>query len=287
MGLTIVPHGRVGAEIHGVDLAQGIDDATFDRIRDALHQYSVIVIRDQTLTIPKQRAFAMRFGEPEYRGLFTVPGYTDVVCVSNILDEAGKPIGLIDAGRIWHSDSHFEPKPSMYSLLYAVEVPQDEDGNPLGPTLFVSTADAYDRLSDEQKRRLDGLQGENSIANVYDVLQAKGFATKRGALDPAKNRVAVHPVIRTHPYTGRKCIYVSEGHTSHILNLPREEGRRMIAELQELCIGEDAEVYRHRWAEGDLIIWDNCSAQHFAIGDYAPTQRRLMYRISVAGQETF
>lgn len=288
MSIEVIPTGApIGAEVRGVNIAKGVDDATFKAVQDALHAHSVIVLRNQTLTIPKQRAFAARFGMLEERAMHTVPGYKDVVCVSNVLDEAGKPIGLIDAGRIWHTDSHFIPKPSMYSMLYAVEVPQDEDGRPLGPTLFASSARAYDRLSPAMKERLAPLRAEHSIAAVYDRLHAKGFATKRAPLTPEKNRVADHPVIRTHPITGRKCIYVSEGHTSHIIGIDKEESDRLIEQLQDEIIGDEAEIYRHAWAEGDLVIWDNCSAQHYAIGDYALPKRRVMYRVSVAGEATF
>ena len=112
-------------------------------------------------------------------------------------------------------------------------------------------------------------------------------ATKRAPVTPDKNRIAVHPVIRTHPLSGRKCIYVSEGHTSHILDMDPEESRALIAELQQHIIGDEEGIYRHRWAEGDLVMWDNCSAQHYAIGDYSLPKRRLMYRISVAGEATY
>jgi taurine dioxygenase len=290
MAIEVIPSSApIGAEIRGVNLAHELDEETFQQIRDALHRHSVIVIRDQSITIPKQRAFASRFGPTEYRsGSYTVPGYTDVVCVSNILNEEGKPIGLIDAGRVWHTDSHFEPKPSMYSALYAVEVPFDDDGQPLGPTLFASTANAYDRLSDDMKARLEPLRAENSITQVFNVLHSRGFATKRPPLnEQQKSRVTVHKVIRTHPYTGRKCIYVSEGHTSHILDIPEDESRQLIDDLQKHILGDDSAIYRHRWAEGDLLMWDNCSSQHFAIGDYQLPKRRLMYRVSVAGEQTY
>ena len=290
MALDVIPSSApIGAEIRGVTISAGVDDATFAQIRDALHRHSVIVLRQQWMTIPQQRAFAQRFGPTEYRsGKAMVPGYTDVVCVSNILNEDGQPIGLIDAGRVWHTDSHFEPKPSMYSALHAVEVPHDANGEPLGPTLFVSTADAYDRLSPEMKERLAPLEGENSIVNVYNKLHARGLATKRPPLnEQQKSLVNVHKVIRTHPFTGRKCLYVSEGHTARILGLPEAESDALIQELHEHIVGDESRIYRHRWAEGDLLMWDNCSAQHFAIGDYALPLRRLMYRVSVAGEATF
>ncbi len=286
--MKVIPaNAPLGAEIRGVNIAREMDDATFGKIRDALHQYSVIVIRDQLLTIPRERAFASRFGVPEYRARSQVPGYTDVVCVSNILDEAGKPIGMIDAGRIWHTDSHFQQKPSMYSALYAVEVPHDEQGDPLGPTLFASTARAYDRLDGAMKERLQGLRAENTVETVLNRLAAKGLATKREPLKPGSNLIATHPVIRTHPYTGKKCIYVSEGHTARILDIPEDESAQLIADLQAEIIGDESEIYRHAWAEGDFVIWDNCSVQHYALANYALPARRLMYRISVAGEVTY
>jgi taurine dioxygenase len=288
MAIEIVPSGKaLGAEIRGVDLAAGIDDATFASVRDAFLEHSVVVLRGQRLSIPEQRDFCSRFGPPEEHATqFTVPGYRDVLCVSNIVDGAGKPIGITDAGRAWHTDGHFEERPTMYSMLYAVEVPHDEEGRPLGATMFASTADAYDTLPDSLKGRLDGLKADNTMKQIYRYFRAHGLASKRPPLTEAQEQLlGVHPVVRTHPVTGRKCIYVSSAHTERIHGLPEEESRDLVNQLQEHCI-RDERVYRHEWQVGDLVMWDNCATQHCAIGDYTDQQRRLMYRVSVEGLPT-
>ncbi len=278
----------LGAEIRGVDIAAGVDAPTFARIRDAVHEHSVVVIRDQKMTPEQQIAFCGRFGtlEPHVLPQYLVPGYQDLVRISNVLDDGGKPIGMIDAGRVWHSDGQFQERPNMYSMLYALEVPTAADGAPLGATLFVSTFVAYQRLSEEMKSRLAGLKAANSLAAVYESLKRGGYAAKRAPLTDEQRREVVHPLVRTHPVTGRKCLYVSKAATLRILDLPDAESRALIDQLSESCLGDDM-VYRHRWAVGDLLMWDNCSSQHFAVGDYALPQRRLMHRTTVGGTVPF
>lgn len=287
--MRIVPStAPIGAEIQGVNIAAGVDEPTFEAVRDALHRYSVVVLRDQNMTIPQQRAFCCRFGEPEgHVTKYVVPGYKDVLLVSNVLDEKGEPVGLIDAGRVWHTDGHFDAQPTMYSMLHAIEVPHDEAGRPLGSTWFAPTAVAYDRLPEAMKARLDGLKAENAVTVVLRYFEKHGIGTKRKPLtEESRRRRAVHPVVRTHPFTGRKCIYVAEGHTDFIQGLPAEESQALIEELQARCV-EDALVYKHEWRPGDLLMWDNCSTQHNAVGDYGPHQRRWMHRVSVQGQPTY
>ncbi|MCC7272025.1 MAG: TauD/TfdA family dioxygenase, partial [Alphaproteobacteria bacterium] len=280
MSLEIVrSDAPLGAEIRGVDIAAGVGDADFARVRDALHQHSVVVIRGQRITPEQQIAFCGRLGtlEPHVLPQYLVPGYKELVRISNVLDDEGKPIGMIDAGRVWHSDGQFAERPNMYSMLYALEVPTADDGSPLGATRFVSTALAYDRLPAAMKARIAGLKAVNSLAAVYESLKRGGHAAKRAPLTEEQKREVVHPLVRTHPVTGRKCLYVSKAATLRIVGLPEEESRALIDELSESILGDDR-TYDHRWQVGDLLMWDNCSSQHFAVGDYALPQRRLMHR---------
>lgn len=283
--MKIFPSGApLGADIHGVDIAAGVDEKLFAQIHAALDEHSVVVLRDQRITPEQQIAFCGRFGtlEPHVLPQYLVPGYKDLVRISNVLDDAGNPIGMIDAGRVWHSDGAFLERPNMYSMLYALEVPTGEDGEPLGATLFASTAHAYECLGEAMKKRLDGLKAVNSLAAVYENLRRANVASKRAPLTEAQKREVVHPVVRTHPITGRKCIYVSKAATLRILGLSEAESRALIDELSDWCI-RDGFIHRHRWAVGDLLVWDNCASQHFAVGDYALPQRRLMHRTTVAG----
>jgi taurine dioxygenase len=287
-GFEVVPSGKpAGAEIRGVDISQGVSDAVMAKIRDALHRWKVIVLRNQRITPEQHIAFSRYFGRLERHVIpqYLVPGYQELVRVSNILDDHGKPIGLVDAGRVWHSDGHFLPAPNLYSMLYAIEIPTDAKGEPLGPTLFVNTAHAYEQLPQQTKERIRELRAGNSLANVYARMHAENAAKNRPPLTEEQKKEAVHPVVRKHPFTGEPCLYVSRAATGRILGMDPQKGDALIGELADWAV-RDENVYTHRWAVGDLLLWDNCSAQHVAVGDYALPQRRLLHRTTVGGLPT-
>ncbi len=286
---ALVTSGKpAGAEIRGVDISKGVLDAVIAKIRDALHQWKVVVLRNQRITPEQQIAFCRHFGKLERHVIpqYLVPGYEDLVRVSNVLDDGGKPIGLVDAGRVWHTDGHFLPRPNLYSMLYAIEIPHDAAGQALGPTLFANTAHAYAQLPQDLKERLHGLRGANSLANVYARMHAENAARNRPPLTEEQKREALHPVVRTHPHSGEKCLYVSHAATGRIDGLDAAEGEALIGWLSDWCVREE-HVYAHRWAVGDFLLWDNCGSQHLAVGDYALPQRRLLHRTTVGGSETF
>lgn len=285
----VVPSGKpAGAEIRGVDIARGVTPEVMGRIRDALHTHKAVVLRKQKITPEQQIAFSAFFGtlEPHVLPQYLVPGYRELVRVSNVLNEAGKPIGLVDAGRVWHSDGHFLPRPNMYSMLYALEIPHDASGQPLGATLFANTGHAYAQLPEARRQQLQGLRSANSLANVYRRMHAENAAKNRPPLTEEQKREAMHPVVRTHPVTGERCLYVSRAATGRVLGLPHEESEALIEELAAWSVRPEF-VYSHRWEVGDLLLWDNCASQHLAVGDYALPQRRLLHRTTVGGAETF
>jgi taurine dioxygenase len=287
--LQVVPGSApLGAEVRGADIGAGVAEATIARVRDALHEHKVVVLRNQKITPEQQIAFSSHFGrlEPHVLPQFLLPGYKALVRVSNVLDEAGQPIGLVDAGRIWHTDGHFLEKPNMYSMLYAIEVPHGDDGEPLGATKFANTAYAYAHLPETAKQRLQGLRGVNSLAAVYASMHGANAGKNRPPLTEAQKREVEHPVVRTHPVTGEKCIYVSKAATMRIVGLPKEESDALIDELSAWCVRDEV-TYVHRWQVGDLLLWDNCASQHLAVGDYALPRRRLMHRTTVSGMATF
>ena len=277
-----------GAEIRGVDIARGVAPATMAKIRDALHAHKVVVLRHQHITPAQQIAFCAWFGQLERHVVpqYLVPGFEDLVRVSNILDDGGKPIGLVDAGRMWHTDGHFLERPNMYSMLYAIEIPHDAEGQPLGPTRFANTAYACQQLPAATRQRLQGLRCANSLATVYERMHGANAARNRPPLTEEQKREAIHPVVRTHPVTGEKCLYVSRVATSRILGLPAAESDALIGELADWCVRPEV-TYLHRWQVGDLLMWDNCASQHMAVGDYALPQRRLLHRTTVGGAPTF
>lgn len=287
--LRVVPSSApLGAEICGVDIGAGVAEPEMAGIKDALHQFKVVVLRNQGLTPEQQIAFSAHFGtlEPHVLPQYLVPGYKELVRVSNVLDDAGKPIGMVDAGRIWHADGHFLEQPNMYSMLYALEIPHADDGTPLGATKFASTAYAYAQLPEAMKQRLSGLKSVNSLAAVYAYMHGANAGKNRPPLTEAQKREVVHPVVRTHPVTGEKCLYVSRAATMRIIGLPAAESDALIGELADSIVRDEV-VYSHRWQVGDLLMWDNCGSQHLAVGDYQLPQRRLMHRTTVGGLATF
>lgn len=285
--LTITPTGAaLGAEISGVDLSKALDDESFERIRKAFNDYEVIFFRDQNLTPDQQIAFSRRLGELEHHVRVDCcrPGYPELFIVSNVI-ENGKPIGSQDAGLFWHSDLCYMEEPSLGSLLYAREVPM-RDGKVQGDTLFASATAAYDALPEATRQRIDKLQAVNSYEKGYYRDRKSG---KRAPLTEEQKRKTpdtAHPIARTHPQTGRKCLFVNEGYTSRIVGLDPEESEALLSELLAHAT-EERFVYRHQWRVGDLLIWDNCSTQHLAIHDYELPQRRLMERTTVKGAQPF
>lgn len=276
----------LGAEITGVDVGKPMDDATFKRIEDAFHENCVVVFRDQHLTPEGHTSFSRRFGDLAVHVLrqYNDPQVPEVLVLSNIV-ENGKPVGMQDAGQYWHTDLSYTAEPSRCSLLYSVEVPF-ENGVALGDTLFVNTAAAYDALSDEMKARLAGLKATHSYTALYDRMHKGG---KRVDLEDDQKKAVpdvVHPVVRTHPFTGRKCLYVNEGFTVGIVGMPKAESDALLAELYA-HIKDERFMYRHRWQLGDLLMWDNCSTQHNAVSNYGPQHRRHMRRTTVKGSAPF
>jgi taurine dioxygenase len=276
---------RVGAELLRLDLSKPIDEPAFEKVSAALNSFSVVCFRDQVLTPEQHIAFSRRFGplQVNVRSEFNKPGYPEIYIVSNVL-VGDKPIGSQDAGRYWHSDLCYLQQPSRASLLYALEVPQ-RDGVSLGDTLFASAWAAYEDLASEVKRRVEGVCAVNSYNAMYDR-KASEFGVRPGLTDEEKKnkypRDTVHPVVRTHPITGRKCIYVCEGYTTRILDVSDSESRELL-NLLFAQVTKPQYVYRHKWRVGDLLMWDNCAVQHLASFDYALPLRRLMERTTVEG----
>lgn len=274
----------LGAEVRGVDLSQDLDDAAFAAVERAWNDHSVLLFRDQVIDEVRQIAFSRRFGDLEVHVLdqYLHPEHPEILIVSNVMED-DRHVGIYDAGRYWHTDLSYMAVPSRGSLLYAIEIPHDAAGNALGDTLFASTAAAYDALSEPMKRRIAPLKAEFSLANRHARLVADG--DPNAALSDAHRNKAppvTHRVVRTHPDTGRRSIYVNEGQTSRILGLPEDEARDLLHELCSHCTRPEF-VYRHRWRAGDLLMWDNIPTQHLAISDYALPQRRYLHRTTLRG----
>lgn len=279
----------IGAEVVGADLARPLDEATHRTVEDAWNRHSVLVFRGQKITEEQHIAFSLRFGALEEHVLYQYlhPNHAEIFIVSNVKDESGRHVGAYDAGRYWHTDLSYMAAPSRGSILYAIEIPHADDGTVLGDTLWSSTAAAYDGLSDAMKKRIENLKAEFSLENRHRKLIADGDTA--AALDDRHKKRAppvVHKVVRTHPVTGRRCIYVNEGQTARILGVPEAESRELLTMLWAECTRPEY-VYRHRWRVGDVVMWDNIPTQHLAICDYALPQRRYLQRTTLRGTAPF
>ena len=270
----------IGAEILGVDLSD-LDEATFGEVYQAWLDHGVVAVRDQRgLTPAAQVAFSRRLGDLEVHvaAQFLLPGHPEILQISNKRQPDGTPVGFEDAGRYWHSDLSYAERPAKCSMLYALEIP------PVGgDTLFADMAAAYDRLDAATQARIADLTAVHSYAASF----AGGTAANanRATLSQAqKARLhdAVHPVVRVHPETGRKALFVSEGFTTHIVGLAAADSDALLAQLFAASVG-DGLVYTHKWRPHDVVMWDNRRLMHHAT-PYDTGHIRHMHRTTVIGE---
>lgn len=259
----------VGAEILNIDLAAPDIPDRIGEIRAALLKHGVIFFRDQELTQEQHIAFARKFGDLEVH-----PATPKDQPNPEVLRIAHGPKSR-GQENYWHSDVTWREKPSLGSILLAREVP--EVG---GDTCFANMHLAYERLSDEMKRFCEGLTAVHDIARVF----AKRLGKTREELLETYPEVE-HPVIRTHPETGERVIYVNTAFTSHIKGLSAEESRNLLSQLYKTAM--DAEIQcRFRWQKGSIAFWDNRVCQHLAVSDYFPA-KRVMERVTIAGDKPY
>lgn len=272
----------LGAEVIGLDLAKPIGPLDFRRLHRAHLDHHVLVLRDQRITPDEHVAFSRLFGPLQRHVLhqFHLSGHPDVLIVSNIV-ENGKPIGLGDAGAYWHSDLSYKERPSLGSLLHAQELPGAG-----GDTLFANQHLAWESLDPALQRRLAPLKAEHSYLAKYEELRAKNpWRPKLTQQQIDQVAAVVHPVVRTHPETGRKALFVSEHFTTCVVGLPKHESDALLAEIFAHSVKPDF-VYRHRWQPHDLVFWDNRSVMHLAAG--TPNHlRRKLYRTTIEGDVPF
>ena len=271
-GIAIHPvSGALGAEVSGVDLAKHLDDDTVAMFRRAWLEHLVLLFRDQPLTPPQLLAFARRFGHTiEYPFVKGLDEYPDIIPVVKLEHEQ------INFGGVWHSDTAYLDVPPMASMLLAREVPPAG-----GDTLFASMYLAYETLSDGMKRLLAGLRAVNSSAKADASRTREDRIAERGRADARALYEAAHPVVRVHPETGRKALYVNVAHTIRFEGMTEEESAPLLGYLYRHQIRPEF-TCRFRWRPGSLAFWDNRCAQHNAVNDYAG-HRRVMHRITLAG----
>ena len=267
----------LGAEVVGLDLASPISDFEFTELNQAwLDHNGVLVIRDQTLTPDEHIAFSKRLGELEVHvvGQFLLNGYPEIYRVSTKVDDDGRPMGNPESGRYWHSDLSYLERPSKASLLYALELPPSG-----GDTMLASMYAAYDSLSPTMKEMLEGLTAVHDLGHVGRLFSTGGPSLEQTARTPPVE----HPVVRTHPETGRKALFVNPGFTTHIVQLTRSESDALLEFLFAHATKPEF-VYRHRWRLNDLLVWDNRCTVHHAVHDFHGTGHRHMHRTTVLGE---
>ena len=271
--------GALGAEVTGLDLSRPLADDDFARIHRAHLDHHVIVFRDQRITPAQQIAFSRRFGPLQIHVLhqFLLARKPEILVVSNIKDESGRPIGLGDAGHYWHSDLSYKERPSLGSMLHAQELPATG-----GDTLFANMHAAWDSLPPALQERVADLRAEHTYLAKYDQLRERN--PWRPALSDAQKaqvQPVVHPVVRTHPETGRKALFVSEHFTTRIVGVSEGESHDLLQQLFSHSV-KPAHLYRHRWQPHDMVFWDNRSLMHLATG-CPDDQRRKLYRTTIEG----
>jgi taurine dioxygenase len=277
----------LGAEVVGADFSRAIDDAAFAVVRQALLDHLVVAVRAQNLPPESHIAFSARFGplEEHDNKRYLKDGHPEILILSNGVDAEGQPIGVPDAGDSWHSDHSFKRLPALCTLLQAVKLPQTG-----GDTEFVNLYRAYESLSESAKRRIAGRKGlhtVNKLRNPRATMagtrpDAKDFYERQSRTQPD----VAHPLVRTHPETGRKLLYCSPRFTIGIEGMADGEAQPLLDELFAAQLAP-AHRYRHEWRPGDLLIWDNRSVNHRATGGYALPDVRLMHRTTVLGDAPY
>ncbi len=261
---------HVGAEIDGVDLSKDLDPETFAEVHDALLQNGVVFFRDQKLTHEQHKAFGLRFGPLHIHPASPGPeGHPEILVIH--ADEKSRYV----AGGDWHSDVSCDVEPPMGSVLYLEQVP--EVG---GDTLFASMYAAYDALSEPMKAFLAGLTAIHTSTQVYGARSAR--PTRPGEKEFPS---AEHPVIRTHPVTKRKALFVNRGFTTRIRGVTREESRALLDFLFVHCASPEFQC-RFRWQQNSVAFWDNRCVQHHAVWDYFPATRHG-YRVTIQGDRPY
>ena len=284
--MNVIPTGRaLGAEITGIDLSKEISAAQREFIVDAYTKHLVLLFRGQALSFSDLLRLREVFGPPglsasQLLGLGRkrylpdeVPD--DITIVSNIVDAEGKPLGSLGADEaFWHTDSSFTEKPISASLLHAIEV--TEQG---GETAFLNMYAAYADLPPDLAAKIDGKYVNHSKVHNSAGVRRPEFAE---VTDPSQAPGVQHPIVRTHPVTGRKCLYLGRRLNSYLVGLPLEQSEALLDEIwAHTC--RDKYVWEHKWQVGDLLVWDNRCTMHHR-NAFAPNTRRLMHKSTSAGE---
>ena len=277
-----------GAEILGLDLSNELDDATYAALKKAYADHSVLLIRGQKMSDERHVEFSRRFGELEIHVLreYVSPEHPELYRIGNIKDASGKPIAIPDAGAYWHTDLSYTSRPSRGSVMQSHIIPF-RDGVAMGDTSFCSTAAVYDALPERLKQAIEGRKAVHRFWDRY--IRSRKAAGQDVTITPDRRATmpdVEHPMVKVHPETGRKCLFVNEGFAIRVVGMPEDESRALLDELFSY-IGRAETVYRHQWQVGDVVMWDNWATQHALNVDYRPDEPRFMQRTTLVGSEVF
>jgi taurine dioxygenase len=276
LGIEVVATGTVGADVRGVDLA-AVTGAGIDAIKRAWYRHDVLVFRDQEMSDDDLLAFSKNFGtlDPppnQGAGRKSPPGYPDIYVVSNVLDEKGEPIGALgDGDAAWHTDMSYAPKPPDASMLYALELPAQG-----GDTWFSGMKAALAKMPRQLIERIRDLDIKHD--GTYD---SGGYVRKGMAAsdDPRTSVGTPHPIVIEHPESGDRALYLGRRRNAYIMGLALAESERL---LDEIWSWVDTAVYKHKWALGDVVLWDNRTTMHRRDA-FDPKSRRVMHRTQIKG----
>ncbi|OAI53122.1 taurine dioxygenase [Betaproteobacteria bacterium SCGC AG-212-J23] len=282
--MKVIPSGSVlGASVEGLDLSRPLSSAEDQEVVAALGKYGVLRFPGQKLEAAQLKRFAAGFGELEVNvasGPYQEPGHPEVMILSNIV-ENGRPLGIADAGQDWHTDMSYSRTIAFANVLYGIKIPR-RDGQPLGNTEFCSMHAAYEGLSNEMKKKLDGMTVLHDFGKFWDMMRREK-GSKRPPLTEAQKKAkppVSHPIFLTHPITGRKVLYANPGYSIRINELPQKESDET---LEFLFAHQTRPEYRYasRWSEGDVLMWEDFGTIHNAVADYGPDEHRLIKRCQV------
>lgn len=280
LSVDVVPSGKaLGAEIKGVDL-RTISTEAFGRIKQGFHEHLVLTIRGQDLTDPDLIDFGKRFGVLEPPGMSIIgkpylDDYPDVLVISNLKSDEGTPLGnLGDGEAIWHTDMSYRDVPCSAAILHAWEVPPSG-----GDTSFANQYLAYETLPHDLHEKIDGQ------IMVHDETYNSGGQLRKGfkeVTDPREAPGARHPIVRTHPVTGRKSLYLGRRRNGCILGLDLDDSEETLERLWAHAT-QPSLAWTHQWRKGDVLIWDNRCVLHRRDA-FDPTARRMMHRVQIRGE---
>ena len=284
--MNVIPTGRaLGAEVTGIDLSKDVAAAAREVIVKAYTEHLVLLFRGQSLGFADLLRLRELFGPPglaanQLLGLGRKKYYSDdipddITIISNITDADGKPLGALGNDEaFWHTDSSFTETPISASLLHAIEV--TEQG---GETAFLNMYRAYDDMPPALAAKINGRYANHSKVHSSNGVKRPEFAD---VTDPSKAPGVKHPIVRTHPVTGRRCLYLGRRLNSYIFGLPLQESEKLLDEIwAHTC--QDKYVWEHKWRVGDLLVWDNRCTMHHR-NAFSPNARRLMHKSTTAGE---